>query len=248
LLADGLARLQPAVVGLQEVDRTRDLDRFLAGDLYRVWRAADAVPSRYPRHWDAVSLLVAHSAGSVEAHAVKRLTHMRVVQRIVLRTTAGVRVCIGNTHLHHPDGASGEATRLRQAAAAIAFLDEEPADATVLLGDLNGECREPFFAALRSAGYRSAHAVVHGHEPERTFPSGLISGGMSAEPPVAIDYVLVRGAAEPVDAHVAWAVPSSHDPTLFPSDHFGVTADLEISADPDRTPHLGCDSTSGAFE
>jgi endonuclease/exonuclease/phosphatase family metal-dependent hydrolase len=230
LLAEGLALLAPDVVGLQEVDRRRDVDRSLAGDRYRVWRAAEATPSSYPRHWDASSLLVARSAGTVESHAVARLTHKRVVQRLLLRTSGGARVCIGNTHLHHPDGQPGASARLRQVREVIHFLGEESSDATVLLGDLNGEAHEPFFAALADAGFRSAYAAVHGCEPERTFPSGLVSGGMSPEPPVAIDYVLTRGAVQPTAATLAWNRPSPSDPTLFASDHFGVTADLVMVA------------------
>jgi endonuclease/exonuclease/phosphatase family metal-dependent hydrolase len=230
LLAEGLAALAPDAVGLQEVDRRRDVDRSLAGDRYEVWRAAEGTPASYPRHWDASSLLVARSAGTVEAHAAARLTHKRIVQRLLLRTSGGARVCIANTHLHHPGGGPGATARLRQVRDVIRFLDEQPSEATVLLGDLNGEADEPFFEALGDAGFRSAYAAVHGREPERTFPSGLISGGMSPEPPVAIDYVLTRGAVEPVAATVAWCRPSPSDPTLFPSDHFGVAADLVIGS------------------
>jgi endonuclease/exonuclease/phosphatase family metal-dependent hydrolase len=237
LLAQGLAALAPAVFGLQEVDRGRDVDRSLAGDRYDVWRAVDAPPARYPRHWDASSLLVARSAGKVEAHSVARLTHKRVVQRVLLRTLGGARVCIANTHFHHADGHPGKTARLRQARDVVRFLDAEAADATVLLGDLNGETHEPFFAALTDAGYRSAYATVHGREPERTFPSGLISAGMSPEPAVAIDYVLTRGAVEPIGAQLAWCRPSERDDTLFPSDHFGVAADLVLTEHPRKVKH-----------
>ena len=134
-----------------------------------------------------------------------------------------------NTHLHHPDGPPGHVARLRQARAITAFLDElPPTDATVLVGDLNGLPDEPAMDWLFAAGFRSATREAGLGDPG-TFPSGLIAPTIYRGPRVCIDYVLVRGSVRVKDARLAFDQPSANDPGLYPSDHLGLVADLEIS-------------------
>ena len=46
--------------------------------------------------------------------------------------------------------------------------------------------------------------------------------------PDCLDYIWVRGAVRVVDARLAWDRPDPTDPTLYPSDHLGISAHLEI--------------------
>lgn len=230
LLRRGLDELAPQIVGLQEVDRSIDGDHRLAGDRYAVHRAVAAARDRYPRHWDGVSVLVEHGLGDVVAHDVLALTYHRVVQRLSIRLAAGPTLTVANTHLHHPLDAGGRRIRDRQAAAILPFLDAPAADARILLGDLNGGPGEPFYGRLAGAGYRSAHVEAHGAEPARTFPSGLVSPGGTPVADEVDDYVFVAGAARVQAAGTAWDRPDPADPTLYPSDHLGICADLEVGA------------------
>lgn len=228
LIRAGLRDLAPDVMALQEVDRTLDVDRAIAGSDYRVERAVLDPPDRFPRHWDGCSLLVAPMAGRIERHDVLRLSHHRVVQRIVLRRPDGRRVAVANTHLHHPLDPGGRRTREGQAEAIARWLDELPAALpVVLVGDLNGPPDEPYQDVLRAAGLVSAHAAVHGREPARTFPSGLVAPACTATEPETIDYVLVRG-ARATSCEVAFAEPAPDDPTLYPSDHLGLVCAIEL--------------------
>ena len=46
--------------------------------------------------------------------------------------------------------------------------------------------------------------------------------------PGCLDYIWVRGAVRVVDCRLAWDRPAVDDPTLYPSDHLGLAAHLEI--------------------
>jgi endonuclease/exonuclease/phosphatase family metal-dependent hydrolase len=232
-----LAALGADVVGLQEIDRAGDRDRALAAlaptMAYDVLRAEDTQRSRYPRHWDGVVTLVAAGSAAVVDQRVLRLTHHRVAQAIDLRTRGGRLVRFANTHLHHPDGVRGRAARSRQAVAIVAWLDHldrlsGASDAEVLVGDLNADPTEPAVEALAAVGFTSTFVRLD-RPPVATFASGLVASSITPGPPrVCLDYILVRGAATIADAGLAFDRRSEHDPGLYPSDHLGLFADIEV--------------------
>lgn len=228
-----LRAVAPDVIGFQEVNRLIDQDHALAAAVpehrYIVARASETVRPRYPRHWDGVVSLFSSAAGELLDHEVRRLTHLRVVQAVRLRRPGGRTVRWLNTHLHHPVGPPGYAARHNQVRTILGWLSAlPPADVEILAGDLNATPEEPAIAELRRAGFVSAFEVRHGrHEP--TYPSGLVAPSISRGPGVCIDYLWVRGPARVFDARLAWSIPSASDPTLFPSDHRGLVADLELA-------------------
>ncbi len=134
------------------------------------------------------------------------------------------------THLHHPP--EGHAERLAQAEALLAWLDASPAhDALVVVGDFNADPGEPAYARLRAAGFRSALLEANGAEPSVTWPSGLQAPGMDTDgSPDCLDYIWLRGAAAVEDARVVFDRPAVSDPTIYPSDHFGLAAHLRVGA------------------
>jgi endonuclease/exonuclease/phosphatase family metal-dependent hydrolase len=232
LVEAGLRAIAPDLLGLQEVNRLIDQDRDLAAAApeaaYTVFRASEIVRRRYPRHWDGVVFLARAEAGEILGHDVRRLTHMRVVQALRLRRPSGRTLTCLNTHLHHPDGPPGFVARRNQVRAILEWLDAlPPSDVVTIGGDLNAVPSEPAIDLLRAAGFRSAHHTVNGSDPV-TFPSGLIAPSIYRGPGFCIDYVWVRGAAEVVDCRLAWDQPSAADPTLYPSDHRGLIADLVL--------------------
>jgi len=235
LVETQLRSVAPDVIGLQEVNRSIDQDYALAASAgpqleYRVFRASEAIRDRYPRHWDGVVLLVRRGTGEVTFHETRRLTYLRVIQAIGIRWPDGKTLTIANTHLHHPDGPPGYVARLRQARTILAFLEVLPStDATVLGGDLNGLPDEPSLTSLFAAGFRSATREAGLGDPG-TFGSGLVAPTIYRGPRLCIDYLLVRGSARVVSAGLAFDQPAADDAGLYPSDHLGLVADLEVSA------------------
>jgi hypothetical protein len=82
---------------------------------------------------------------------------------------------------------------------------------------------------MRAAGFASAYAVANGADPAVTWPSGLKAPGMDTDgDPGCLDYIWVRGTVRVVDARLVFDRPHVDDPTLYPSDHLGLAAHLEI--------------------
>jgi endonuclease/exonuclease/phosphatase family metal-dependent hydrolase len=152
----------------------------------------------------------------------------RSAHRSVVTLPNGATVLVVVTHLHHEvDGAS---ERDAQAAAILGWLaGARASDATIAMGDFNADPREPTYARMVRAGFRSAYAEANGAEPAVTWPSGLQAPAMDTDgDPDCLDYIWVRGTARVVDARLAFDRPDPEDPTLYPSDHLGISAHLEI--------------------
>jgi endonuclease/exonuclease/phosphatase family metal-dependent hydrolase len=223
LLAD-TAALRPDLLGLQEVVYPMQQDRLLAAgtpDEYAIHRGWAGRPEY------GNSLLV---RAPLTADRVERLDlgHQRAVHRVPVTLPGGASLLVAVTHLHHrvPDAA----IRDEQASALIAWLDAAPAsDAQVVMGDFNADPGEPAYGRMLGAGFRSASAEANGGEPEVTWPSGLQAPAMDTDgDPSCLDYVWLRGAARALDARLWADRPAADDPTLYPSDHFGVVATVEV--------------------
>ena len=99
--------------------------------------------------------------------------------------------------------------------------------ACVFVGDFNAPPHEPAYEAIASAGFVSAHAAVHGSEPERTFPTGLQAPTMDTDPPLTTDYIWLAGGLAPFSCELAATAHAVEDPTLVPSDHFALVANAD---------------------
>lgn len=225
LLAD-TAALRPDLLGLQEVVYPMQQDRLLAA----------ATPDQHAIHrgWAGRpeygnSLLV--RAPLAAAGAVERLDlgHARSAHRVVVPLAAGTSVLVVVTHLHHrvPDAA----IRDEQTEAVIDWLAAAPpTSAQVVMGDFNADPSEPAYGRMVAAGFRSAFAEANGADPDVTWPSGLQAEAIDTDgDPSCLDYVFVRGAIRVHDARLWAHRPAAHDPTLFPSDHRGVVATVEVT-------------------
>jgi endonuclease/exonuclease/phosphatase family metal-dependent hydrolase len=230
LLITEFAGLQPALAGLQEIVYPVGEDRIIASGgaaRYEVRRGWG------PRPEFGNSILVREDlarwlAGPASADDRLDLGLGRCAHRVELRFPDVFLLRLVNTHLHHVVEAEGE--RKEQAGRIVGWLDSlARADATVVAGDFNGEPHEPVHARMRAAGMRSAYAEANGAEPDVTWPSGLVAPAMDTDgPPGCLDYVWLGGAVRALSARLAFDRPAAGDPTLYPSDHRGVFAELEL--------------------
>jgi len=224
LLAD-MAAIQPDLLGLQEVVYVMQQDRVLASagegryEIVRGWAGRPeygnsllAKAPLQPRDVDRLELGLDRSA---------------VRARFALQD--GVRLVFAATHLHHAVGAAQE--RLEQAENLVRWLEASPAhDALIVVGDFNAAPSEPAYARMTAAGFRSAYLEANGSEPPVTWPSGLQAPAMDMDgDPACLDYLWLRGAVTVERARLAWDRPAADDPTLYPSDHFGIIADVVVT-------------------
>ncbi len=224
LIYADMAALQPDLRGLQEVVYVMHQDRLIGAAGAGTYMAHRAWAGR-PEYGN--SLLVREPLAT---SAVDRLDlgFGRSALRCLVVLPGGTTVLVGVTHLHHLVPA--EAERDEQARQVLTWLDDAPgSDAQVVVGDFNAEPVEATYARMRAAGFRSAMAEANGEDPAVTWPSGLQAPAMDTEgDPGCLDYVWVRGSVRVASARLVFDRPATDDPTLYPSDHLGISAQLEI--------------------
>ena len=221
LLAD-MAALQPDLMGLQEVVYPAQQDRLLAAAGSGEYRVVRGWAGR-PEYGNSILVREPLAAGDPER---VDLGHERSATRVPLQLPGGARLVFAVTHLHHlvPDNA----IRDEQARGVVEWLDGS--DATIVIGDFNADPAEPAYARMVGAGFRSAYAEANGAEPAVTWPSGLQGPAIDDDgEPGCLDYIWVRGAVRVVSARLVFDRPAVDDPGLYPSDHVGVAARVEIS-------------------
>jgi endonuclease/exonuclease/phosphatase family metal-dependent hydrolase len=220
LLAD-MAALQPDLMGLQEVVYPAQQDRLLGAAGAGHYRVERGWAGR-PEYGNSILVREPLAAGDPERVALGR---DRSATRIPLQLPGGARLVFAVTHLHHlvPDNA----VRDEQARGVVEWLDG--ADATIVVGDFNADPAEPAYARMVGAGFRSAYAEANGAEPAVTWPSGLQGPAIDDDgEPGCLDYIWVRGAVRVVSARLVFDRPAVDDPGLYPSDHVGIAAQVEI--------------------
>lgn len=223
ILAD-MAALQPDILGLQEVVYPMQQDRLIGAAGEGHYAAIRGWAGR-PEYGNSILVREPLTASDVER---LDLGLRRSAHRAIVDLPAGSRLLIVVTHLHHV--VTGEAQRDEQARQILAWLEDAPrADAQVAVGDFNAEPVEATYARMAAAGFRSAFAEANGAEPEVTWPSGLQAPSMDTDgDPGCLDYIWIRGAVRVASAGLAFDRPHPDDPTLYPSDHLGISAHLEV--------------------
>ena len=223
LLAD-MAALQPDLIGLNEVVYPMQQDRLLGAAGEGRYEAVRGWAGR-PEYGN--SLLVKAPLVAAD-HDRLDLGATRSAHRVRIQLPGGARLLFAVTHLHHlPDDRD---VRLAQVELLLPWLDAAPAhDAMIVVGDFNAHPLEPAHARMREAGFASAYAVANGAEPAVTWPSGLRAPAMDTDgEPSCLDYIWMRGAIEVEDARLVFDRPATGDPTLYPSDHFGLAAHVRV--------------------
>lgn len=224
LLAD-MAALQPDVIGLQEVVFAVEQDRLLGAagagryEVHRGWAGR-------PEYGNAVLTRdTLRLAGEPERLDLGR---NRSALWVPLELADGTPLAFVVTHLHHV--VEDEAARDEQAAALLGWLAAHPSPGDmVVVGDFNAEPSEPTYGRMRDAGFRSAFLEANGREPDVTWPSGIQAPGMDTDgDPGCLDYIWLRGRISAVSCRLAFDRPAVGDPTLYPSDHLGLSAVLRV--------------------
>ena len=164
--------------------------------------------------------------GFGEHEILDLMTFERVAQRMVFQLRRAPFVFV-NTHLHHPPEAQQE--RVEQLKHLLAWLDRDAR-------------RLPTVIARRLQRVRGA-AGAGGEADEVALPVGVRDGAWARagedvddagqhvrpSPHGTLDYIFVSDASGAVvDAGLAFDQPSALDPNVYPSDHLGLYAVLEL--------------------
>jgi endonuclease/exonuclease/phosphatase family metal-dependent hydrolase len=233
LVHEQAAALDADVFAFQECDLVADQVEQL---LVHLGPSYSAVELRNPDEGSIKSLAVVTRIGVDADDALLDLGMSDIALRV--RLANGVELV--TTHLHfgpHRRGSEVRALQVRKLLARLGpVTDDRP---LVVCGDFNAGPRGETIKTMKQV-LRSAHEVVHGDEPETTHPTELVriidakaAFGVPMLPASkghAIDYVFVAPAIEVRDCRITFDTPSADEPGLFPSDHLGLVADLELRA------------------
>jgi endonuclease/exonuclease/phosphatase family metal-dependent hydrolase len=224
LLAD-MAALQPDLLGLQECVFALQQDRVIGSAGVGRYESIRGWAGR-PEYGNAMLVRQPLVARDVERLDLG-LTRSAIRATIDL---AGSAVDMVVTHLHHET--ADEAERDEQARLVIDWLsDRSRADGQIVVGDFNAEPDEPTYARMTAAGFRSAYLEANGAEPDVTWPSGLDAPAKDTDGPAGcLDYIWVRGSIAVESCRLVFDRPAVGDPTLYPSDHLGISARLTVGS------------------
>ena len=231
LVHEQAAALDADVLAFQECDLTGEqLDRLVAA----LGPAYSAVRLRNPDPGSIKSLAVVTRLAVEGEDGCTDLGSNDIALRV--RLEGGLEVV--TTHLHFGPSRRGSEIRAVQVRKLLAWLGPVGPDRRVVLcGDFNAGPRGETIKSIKQV-LRSAHEEVHGDEPEWTHPTELVriidaeaAFGVPILPEGrghAIDYVFVSPSLRVLDCRVAFDRPAPDEPGLYPSDHVGLVADLEV--------------------
>lgn len=156
----------------------------------------------------------------IEHERIELPQGFRTAQRLLLEQK-GQHIHIVNTHLHHKPYRD-ECIRLEQLTCILSWIKayETP---LILVGDMNAR-PESATIALAKQHLQSAYDVIHGKEPELTFPTPLRADEKLS--PRAIDYIFCDEHFTVMNCELIGTNPSIKDESLYISDHFGLVAHI----------------------
>jgi endonuclease/exonuclease/phosphatase family metal-dependent hydrolase len=240
LLVHGLAELRPDLVALQEVSLPENNALWLANQLGfpHVYLSPQtgkmgqeegiAIISRMPFEYQATLDLK---------------TQYRVAQCVQVRVGSQPLI-FANGHFFWQPGESPE--RQQQVELFMVWLDSLRVDAPlVVCGDFNAT---PESASIEHMRQRlvSAYAARHNHEPDYTSPTPLPHskpellrtilryaryikvGELRKSWQGTLDYIFVDSSIKVLDCQIVLDQPAPDNPQIYPSDHFGLAATLEL--------------------
>jgi endonuclease/exonuclease/phosphatase family metal-dependent hydrolase len=222
LVIDQLEELLPDVIGLQEVDMALNQGNWISEQVnlrlpgQPQYRIKDA-------RFQGIATMSRIGFGSHDI--LDLMTFGRIAQRMEFRC-GDKPFHLVNTHLHYPPESQQE--RVDQLNYLLAWLDRDARKLPmVILGDFNAYALPPEPAVtLMKARYGSAYELVHGCEPEKTWTTPVNT--FDPAPHGTLDYIFVSQEWRIRKAGLAFDKPALRDANVYPSDHLGLYAVLEL--------------------
>jgi endonuclease/exonuclease/phosphatase family metal-dependent hydrolase len=227
LVVDQLATLQPDVVAFNEICMPLQTGRWLQ----RMARERLGLPFALVQQskvngsslLDGEALLTRYPVVETANWDYRTLD---MVAQVVRLDIEGRWLDVYVTHLYHSRG--DDALRLHQVQQLLAWIQtRDDVDARVVCGDFNATLEMPS-AQLMASVFRPTQTAPTAFTPLRD-TDGSVSHPYWPRFDRCIDYIWVAGPLAVRASGVCFNTPSATDPTLWPSDHAGVWADLTFA-------------------
>jgi endonuclease/exonuclease/phosphatase family metal-dependent hydrolase len=241
LIADEIVRLDPDIIGLQEVSIGMDQSAVLLSLIKQ--KSGEEQGKTYNKYerlktgFEAVSGegISIYSRYPIVEKDFADLKNGRVVLFTRISVADGLDIDMYNTHLHHM---GGDETRLPQAKKIVAFEKRNSSGNIVFLtGDMNAKPESETIAAYLQAGFEDTYVQAHGEKAEEyglTSAIRLEKGrdGADQNPRSRIDYVFVKPSTGGPTVKTLESVVcfrNHNEEGLYPSDHLGVMTTFLIT-------------------
>ncbi len=227
LVVAELLDAQPDLISLQEIYMPirqgywlrNQLNNRTSGTKYRIIQARKRHPIK--GYFEGIGIL---SRLPILASDIVSLGYEgRVALRANVMMPSGVALDFVSVHLHHLP--QDQQARLEQTLRLISWLnDRNPVARQIIAGDFNEMPAAPAIRQMKAL-YQSAFEMARGYEPVATFPTALIDWHWGS----CLDYIFLSSAIQQVNfARLFCQNPDLQDDSLFPSDHVGLLAQVEI--------------------
>lgn len=242
LLADEIVRLDPDIIGVQEIEIRIDQTATLL----------DLVADKGGADYQSYDHLKWESAGVLTGEGIGIYSRFPILQSDTADLGEGGRVTVWsqievepdytvdmfNTHLESGDvpGRTGDEIRTEQAMRSVAFV-EATATSPVgfFTGDLNATPDTDAYATLVDGGLVDSYLAVHGDETETTGNTSpiVLAEGAEQDPTRRIDFVFARTDPEEEDAVVTptdsiVCFENADEAGFYPTDHLGVMTTFDL--------------------
>jgi endonuclease/exonuclease/phosphatase family metal-dependent hydrolase len=237
LIADEIVRLDPDLIGMQEVELRDDqadrLNELIAQRGHARYQVFAKMRSGIVGFFTGEGVAVLSRWPIIDKRE-QAMEDARVSLRARVKHPSGAEIDVVATHLHHLAGAEADQMRLRQAKVTADLANREAGcRPTFLVGDMNSVDSSEAIAHFASGGFVDSYRAVHG---DRTSPAGrtamitLQEGAFEQAPKRRIDYVFGRSSGpRTVKATDSVVCFKNHDDKgFYPSDHYGVMTTFEL--------------------
>jgi endonuclease/exonuclease/phosphatase family metal-dependent hydrolase len=223
LIADQLAQLRPDVLALNEVCIPLQTGRYLQ----------QAASQRLDVDYNLVQQSKANGVdgeGLITKFLVKEGANFdyqarESVAQVVRLEVEGHLVDVYVTHLYQSRGE--DSLRLYQVQRLLDWINSrDDVAARIVCGDFNATLDMPS-AKLMAGTFRPTQTQPTAFSPLQEV-DGSVSHPNWERFDRCIDYIWVTGPLQVMESGLCFNTPSPNDATLWPSDHIGVWADLEI--------------------
>ncbi len=241
LLVKGLAAQEADIIGLQEVNIEQNVGSWLAKELNMPY-IYSTDPYRNPDYDSdpTYNSTILSRYPFIKQGQLDLQGQGRLAQYVQVKID-NQPLIFANGHYFWEIGVSKK--RMQQMQLLVEWLEEFMSIMPVIaVGDFNAQPDYPEMAFMREK-FTSAFATFHGKEPEYTCPTPLSTINVSLFRMLkfwgrnflsngkfnwrgTLDYVYINQSLGVKDCQIILNQPSPDNPKIYPSDHFGLAADL----------------------
>jgi beta-glucosidase len=236
MIADEIVRLDPDLIGTQEVEIAKDqadkLNDLIAQRGHAKYNLYEKRKSGFVAFFGGEGIAIM-SRWPITEKNHEDIGEQRVSIIARVKHPRGGFIDMVDTHLDQHGGAEGDADRDDEAKQTVDLIKRnDDCWPTFFTGDMNTTENETAITRFKNAGFVDSYRQVHGDQTPTTGNTSpiVLKEGATQNPRRRIDFIFGRGAGgRSVKALTSEVCFKNHDSKgFYPSDHLGVMTTYEV--------------------